>query len=116
MITYMPIFSLSVSAEGLSSSPVRSALVSVQSEFRSGQQLLRDVQDRARVWDRLSSLSSQLKVLEAAVQDAEAWQNRTARQETDAELSALHALRDDCQVSAVTRGAEPAWDYSTRLV
>ncbi|XP_058266375.1 utrophin isoform X2 [Hemibagrus wyckioides] len=83
--------------EGLSSSPVRLVLVSVQSEFSSCQQLLRELQDRARVLEQVSSLSSELKVLNGALEDAEAWQNRTAGHVTGAELSALHTLRDDCQ-------------------
>lgn len=56
------------------------------------------------------SLSSELKVLESALMDAEAWQNRTAGLEKDAELSALHTLRDNCQVSGVTRGQCQACD------
>ncbi|XP_060793676.1 utrophin isoform X3 [Neoarius graeffei] len=83
--------------EGLSSSPVRSALVSVQSEFCSCQQLLQDLQDRAKVLERVVSLSSDLKVLDGTLVDAEAWQNRTTGLVADAELSALHMLRDDCQ-------------------
>ncbi|XP_053096621.1 utrophin isoform X2 [Pangasianodon hypophthalmus] len=86
-----------IEKEGLSSSPVRSALVSVQSELCSCQQLLRDLQDRARVSEQAASLSSDLKVLDGALVGAEAWQNRTAGLVADAELSALHTLRDDCQ-------------------
>ncbi|KAF4078503.1 hypothetical protein AMELA_G00199850 [Ameiurus melas] len=83
--------------EGLSSSPVRSALVSAQADFSSCQQLLRDVQDRARVSERVASLSSELQVLDGALVDAEAWQNRMAGLVTDADLSVLHTLREDCQ-------------------
>ncbi|XP_060750696.1 utrophin-like isoform X3 [Tachysurus vachellii] len=83
--------------EGLSSSPVHSSLSSVQSEFSSCQRLLRDVQDRAQIAEQVSSLSSELKVLHKALDEAEVWQNRTAGHVTDAKLSALHTLRDDCQ-------------------
>ncbi|XP_053338740.1 utrophin-like isoform X2 [Clarias gariepinus] len=86
-----------IEKEGLSSSPVRSALVSVQSEFTSCQQLLQDVRDRARVSEQAASLSSDLKLLDKALLDAEAWHDRTAGHDADAQLLALRSLRDDCQ-------------------
>ncbi|KAI5096115.1 utrophin [Silurus meridionalis] len=85
----------------LSSSPVRSALVSVQTELSSCQQLLRDVQDRARVSEQVSTLSSELKLLDGVLLDAEAWLNRTSVCATGTDLSSLHALRDECQAQLV---------------
>ncbi|TSL61145.1 Utrophin [Bagarius yarrelli] len=84
-------------ADGLSSSLLRSAIVSANSEFCSSQQLLKNLQDGARFSEEVSSLSKELKVLDGALLDSEAWQNRTAGRLTDANLSALHTLRHECQ-------------------
>ncbi|XP_037397389.1 utrophin isoform X2 [Pygocentrus nattereri] len=84
--------------EGLSSAPTRSAARSVASEWEISQKLLKDLQERAVVLQRVAVFSTELQVLEQALVDAEAWLGRTAGLCAKADRPALHTLRDDCQV------------------
>ncbi|KAL7859203.1 hypothetical protein SRHO_G00143500 [Serrasalmus rhombeus] len=84
--------------EGLSSAPTRSAARSVASEWEISQKLLKDLQERAVVLQRVALFSTELQVLEQALVDAEAWLGRTAGLCAKADRPALHTLRDDCQV------------------
>ncbi|XP_062871249.1 utrophin-like isoform X3 [Trichomycterus rosablanca] len=83
--------------EGMASSQVSASLDSVRSEWQSCEKLRQDLRSRAQLLKQMDSFSSDLKLLDQVLLDAETCLNRTAGQSASADRSALLKLQNECQ-------------------
>uniref|UniRef100_A0A8C1QGG0 Utrophin n=1 Tax=Cyprinus carpio TaxID=7962 RepID=A0A8C1QGG0_CYPCA len=87
--------------EGLPSEGARSGLDSVHKEWKSCQNLIQDLRNRAQVLERVAAVQSGLNAVNEFLLEQEKWLISTKGFRAKDNQQDLQALKDDCEVSQI---------------